>query len=211
MKKLFALFSLVLMLVLVGCNATEQNQQTDKGDFKFCSLEWGADWGTIQKNDVFKNADITGDENQKTIQLENGKYLEIPIGEIGLVFSTNGIGDTAGLAGVMVKYDEENEQTLLTKLEELYGERKTTYTDKNGVENPISPAGWVADTIESVLTEQEKEYYLDIVPEGMEQSRIDALLRAPLVSIKFDEEHNLIEFNGNNAAIVSYIQAELKK
>ena len=213
MKKLFTLFSVVLALLLVGCNTTQQNQQAEKGDFKFCSLEWGIDWETVQKSDIFQNADILKENgNRKTVKLENGEYLGIPIGDIGLVFDTNGVGDIAGLVTVMVQYEEEYEKTLLTKLEELYGERKNTYIDKNGVENPINPAGWVSnDTIESVLTEQEKEYYLSMLPEGYEQTRIDALLRSPLVSIRLNEELNFIEFNGNHSAIVSYIQAELKK
>lgn len=214
MKKLFTLFSVVLALLLVGCNTNQQNQQAEKGDFKFCSLEWGIDWETVQKSDIFQNADILKENgNLKAVKLENGEYLGIPIGDIGLVFDTNGIGNTAGLVAVTVQYEEKYENTLLTKLEELYGERKNAYIDKNGVENPINPAGWVSnDTIESVLTEQGKEYYLDIVvPQVKEQTRIDALLRSPLVSIRLNEELNFIEFNGNHSAIVSYIQAELKK
>lgn len=213
MKKLFTLFSVVLALLLVGCNTTKPNQQAEKGDFKFCSLEWGIDWETVQKSDIFQNADVLKENgNRKTVKLENGKYLETPIGDIGLVFDTNGVGDTAGLVTVMVQYEEEYEKTLLTKLEELYGERKNAYIDKNGMENPINPAGWVSnDTIESVLTEQEKEYYLDMLPKNYEQTRIDTLLRSPLVTIRLDDERNFIEFNGNDAAIVSYIQTELKK
>lgn len=212
MKKLFVIISVVLALLLVGCNTTKPNQQTE-GDFKFCSLEWGVDWEIAQKSDIFQNADILKENgNRKTVKLENGEYLGIPIGDIGLVFDANGIGDTAGLVAVMVQYEEEYEDNLIIKLEELYGERKNTYTDKNGVENPINPAGWVSsDTFESVLTEQEKEYYLSMLPEGYEQTRIDALLRSPLVSIRLNEELNFIEFNGNYSAIVSYIQAELKK
>ncbi len=138
--------------------------------------------------------------------------MGIPIGDIGLVFDTNGVGDTAGLVTVMVQYEEEYEKTLLTKLEELYGERKNAYIDKNGVENPINPAGWVSDdTIEDVLTEEEKEYYINMFPKDYEQTRLDAALRSPLASIRFDEERNLIEFNGNDASIVSFIQADLQK
>ncbi len=144
--------------------------------------------------------------------MENGEYLGIPIGDIALNFDTNGVGNTAGLVNVIVQFEEENEKTLLARLEELYGERKNTYIDKNGVENPINPAGWVSnDTIENVLTEEEKGYYLGMIPKNFKQSTIDTLLRSPLVSIKFNEDLNVIEFNGKNAAVVSYIQAELKK
>lgn len=213
MKKLFVLISVVFALLLAGCNTNEPTQRAEKGDFKFSSFEWGTDWETVKQSDTFRNADILKENgNRKTVKLENGEYLGIPTGDIGLVFDTNGVGTTAGLVTVMVQFEEEHEKTLITKLEELYGERKNSYTDKNGVENPINPAGWVSnDTIEDVLAEEEKEYYLGMFPEGYEQTRIDALLRAPLASVRLDEERNFIEFNGNNAAIVSYIQAELKK
>lgn len=212
MKKLLVLFSVISVLLSAGCGTDLQGQQTDKGDFTFCSLEWGADWETIQKSDVFKNADIKESGNRKIVKSENGEFQGVPTGDIGLVFDTNGIGDTAGLVTVMVQYEDKYEKNLLTGLEKLYGERKNTYTDKNGVENPINPAGWVSDdTIESVLTEQEKEYFLDTAAKGKEQTRIDAILRSPLVSIRLDEDNNTIEFNGNNAAIVSFIRAKLKK
>lgn len=213
MKKLFVLISVVFALLLAGCNTNEPTQRAEKGDFKFSSFEWGTDWETVKQSDTFRNADILKENgNRKTVKLENGEYLGIPTGDIGLVFDTNGVGTTAGLVTVMVQFEEEHEKTLITKLEELYGERKNSYTDKNGVENPINPAGWVSnDTIEDVLSEEEKEYYLGMLPEGYEQTRIDALLRSPLASVRLDEERNFIEFNGNNAAIVSYIQAELKK
>ena len=212
MKKLFILISVVFALLLAGCNTNEQTQQAEKGDFKFGSFEWGTDCETVKQGDTFRNAEILKENgNRKTVKLENGEYMGIPTGDIGLVFDTNGVGATAGLVTVMVQFEEEHEKTLITRLEELYGERKNSYTDKNGVENPINPAGWVSnDTIEDVLTE-EKEYYLGMFPEGYEQTRIDALLRSPLASVRLDEERNFIEFNGNNAAIVSYIQAELKK
>ena len=210
MKKLFVL---ILALLLVGCNTSQQNKQEDKGDFKFCSLEWGVDWETAQKSDILQNADILKEDgNRKTVKLENGEYLGIPVGDIGLVFDTNGVGSTAGLVSVQIQFKEEYEKTLLNKLEELYGKRKDTYTDKNGFQNPITPAGWVSsENIESAFTEEEKEYYISLFPKDYKQTRIDALLRSPLVIIRFDEELNVIVFNGNDAAIVSYIQAELKK
>lgn len=213
MKKLFTLFLVILALLLVGCNTSQKNQQAEKGDFKFCSLEWGIDWETVQKSDIFQNADIIKENgNRKTVKLKNAEYLGIPISDIGLAFDTNGVGDTAGLVTVIAQFEEKYEKPLLTKLEELYGERKNTYTDKNGVESPINPAGWVSnETIEDVLTEEEKEYYISLFPKDYEKTRLDANLRSPLASIRFDEERNFIQFNGSDAAIVSYIQAELNK
>jgi len=168
---------------------------------------------TVQKSTIFQNADILKENgNRKTVKLKNAEYLGVPISDIGLAFNTNGVRNTAGLVTVIVHYEEEYEKTLLTKLEELYGVRKNAYTDKNGVENPINPAGWVSnETIEGVFTEEEKEYYISMFPKDYDQTRLDANLRSPLASIRFDEERNLIQFNGSDAAIVSYIKAEIKK
>ena len=214
MKKLFTLFSVVLALLLVGCNTNQQNQQAEKGDFKFCSLEWGSDWETTQENENLKNAkyEVTENGPRQIVKLEDLEYLGVKLEVVGLAFDIGEKAETNGLHSIFLQFSEENEEILLTKLTELYGEPKNAYTDKNGVENPINPAGWVSnDTIESVLTEREKEYYLNMLPEGYEQTRIDALLRSPLVSIRLDEERNFIDFNGNDAAIVSYIQARVKK
>ncbi len=212
MKKLFALFSVVLALLLVGCNATKQSQQAEKGDFKFCSLEWGTDWETVQKSDILQNAkyEITENGHRQVVKIEGLEYLGVKLEMVGLSFDVANV--TNGLNSVFLQFSEENEDLLLTKLIELYGERKSAYIDKNRVENPINPAGWVSnDTIENVLTEEEKEYYISMFPKDYEQTRLDANFRSPLVSIRFDEERNLIEFNGSAASVVSFIQAELKK
>ncbi len=212
MKKLFMLFSVMIALLLVGCNTVKPNQQPEKGDFKFCSVEWGSDWETLRESDAFRNAVILKENgNRKTLEPEDGTYLGIPVEEAGLVFDSNGVGDIAGLTSVAIRYEEEYEEAFLSKLEELYGKRENTYKDKNGYTNPIDPAGWVSnETVESVLTEEEKEYYVSMFPKDYGQTRIDALLRSPLVTINFDDENNIVVFNGNDAATVSYIQRELR-
>ena len=213
MKKLFVLFS-VLALLLVGCNTTKQNQQAEKGDFKFCSLEWGTDWETVQKSNIFQKAkyEITENGHRQVVKIEGLEYLGVKLEMVGLSFDVANVTKANGLNSVFLQFSEENEDVLLTKLIELYGDRKSAYIDKNGVENGINPAGWVSnDTIENVLTEEEKEYYISMFPKDYEQTRLDANLRSPLVSIRFDEERNLIEFNGSTASVVSFIQAELKK
>ena len=214
MKKLFTLFSVVLALLLVGCNTTQQNQQAEKGDFKFCSLEWGIDWETVQKNENLQNVkyEVTENGQRQLVKIEGLEYLGVKLDMVGLAFDIGELTKTNGLHSVFLQFAEENEEILLTKLTELYGERKSTYTDKNGVENPIGPAGWVSsETIEDVLTEEEKEYYINMFPKDYEQTRLDAALRSPLASIRFDEERNLIEFNGSTASVVAFIQAELHK
>jgi len=214
MKRFFLLFSVLLALLLVGCNTTKQTQQAEKGDFKFYSLEWGTDWETVQKNEKLKNVkyEITENGQRQIVKLEDLEYLGVKLDMVGLAFDIGKKTDTNGLHSIFLQFSEENEEILLTKLTELYGEPKTSYTDKNGVENPINPNGWVSsDTLEDVLTEEEKEYYLGMVPKEYEQTRIDALLRAPLVSIRFDKDRNMVEFNGNVASVVAFVKAEQKK
>lgn len=214
MKRLLVLFSVVLTLLLVGCNANQQSQETDKGDFKFYSLEWGADWETVQKNENLQNVEyeVTESGQRQTVTLEGLEYLDVKLDKVGLAFDTDEMAETNRLHMVVLQFAEENEEILLNKLTELYGERKSAYIDKNGAENPINPAGWISsDTVENVLTKKEKEYFLSMLPKEYKQTRIDALLRSPLVSIKFDEEHNLIEFQGNTASVVAFVKAEVKK
>ena len=214
MKRLFVLISLALALILSGCNTAEQSQQTEKGDFKFCSLEWGSDWETVQNSDIFKNTqyEVTENGHRQVVSVEGLEYLGVKSEMAGLVFDVANETTANGLSSIFFQFSEEDEEVLLTKLTELYGERKTAYLDKNGVENPINPAGWISeDTVESVLTEEERAYYISMFPEDYEQTRLDANLRSPLVSIRFDEEHNLVEFNGSVASVVSFVQSEMKK
>ncbi|MBR2476983.1 MAG: hypothetical protein IKB50_02475 [Clostridia bacterium] len=213
MKRLFVLFSLVLSLILSGCN-TSQPQQAEKGDFKFCSLEWGTDWETVQKSDIFKDAqyEVTENGHRQVVWVDGLEYLGVKSEMAGLVFDVANVTTANGLSSIFFQFSEEDEEVLLSELTELYGERKTAYLDKNGVENPINPAGWVSeDTVESVLTEEGRAYYISMFPEDYEQTRLDANLRSPLVSIRFDEERNFVEFNGSVASVVSFVQSEMKK
>ena len=165
-------------------------------------------------NDNLENVkyEINENEQRQTVILKDLEYLGVKLDMIAMAFDIGEKNQIKGLNSVVIQYAEENEETLLTELTKLYGDPKTTYTDKNGVENPIAPMGWVSsDTIEDVLTEQEKEYCLSLLPKEYEQNRIDAFLRSPLVLLKFDKNNNMIEFNGNNASFILYIKAQLKK
>ena len=61
------------------------------------------------------------------------------------------------------------------------------------------------ETVEGTLTDEEKEIYLGWAGD-IEQTRLDAMLRSPLVSIRFDEDMNNITFSAANAALVRYLQ-----
>lgn len=206
MKKLLALFMLIPAFLLAGCNSTEQ----ETGDFKFCSLEWGTDWETVQQSELLQNTEYEVTENgqRQLVKIEGFEYLGVKLDMTGLAFDIGEETETNGLHSVFLQFSEEDEEALLAEFTKLYGEPKTSYTDKNGVEIPINPSGWVSsETIEDVLTEEEKEYYISLFPKDYEQTRLDALLRSPLVSIRFDSERNLIEFNANDATVVAYVKA----
>ncbi len=215
LKKSFLLTVLaLLMLLIVGCQANEANEVKYLPDFMFSSLEWGDDWETVQKYEFLQNANCEVKENghRQTVTVKNMEYLGVDIEMVGLVFDVADLTETKGLCNVFLQFAEENEASLLKALTELYGERRSSYLDKNGVENGINPAGWVnSETVIDVLSEEEKEFYVSFLPEGSDQTRLDAALRTPLVSIRFDEERNFIEFNGNAAAMVRFVQSELQK
>ena len=74
--------------------------------------DWIEDWNSVWLTSISPD--------------ENGEYLGIPIGDIGLVFHTNGVGDTAGLVTVMVQYEEEYEKTNSLK-EEVSNKMENVY------------------------------------------------------------------------------------
>ncbi|MBE7035372.1 MAG: hypothetical protein E7402_04590 [Ruminococcaceae bacterium] len=214
MKRLFTLLTVLFVLFLVGCDTAKQNQHEETADFTLFSLAWGTDWETAQNSEFLQNAsfDVTENGPRQLVKIEGLDYLGVPLEMTGLAFDIGENAETNGLHSVFLQFNEENEATLLGKLTALYGEPKTAYTDTNGVTIPIQPIGWVSDdTIEDVLTAEEKEYYVNLFPADYEQTRLDAALRSPLSSIRFDAENNLVEFNGNAAAVVSFIKAELQK
>lgn len=207
MKKPLALLLVIPTFLLASCNS---NQLAEKGDFKFCSLEWGADWETVQKSEHLQNTEYEVTENgqRQLVKIEGFEYLGAKLDMLGLAFDIGEETETKGLHSVFLQFAEDDEETLLTEFTELYGEPKNSYTDRNGVEIPINPAGWVSsETIEDVLSDEEKEYYISMFPADYEQTRLDALLRSPLVSIRFDSERNLIEFNASDATVVAYIKS----
>ncbi len=209
MKKNFVFILLVFVFFLGGCQSIQTGQMSNHPDFKFSSFEWGSDWETVQKHEMFQNVNYEVKENghRQTVTLNNAEYLGIDIDMAGLVFDVADLTETQGLCNVYLQFSEENEEQLLKALTTLYGERRSTYLDKNGVENGINPAGWVSsETVEDVLSKEEQEIYISFLPTDSDSSRKDAALRTPLVSIRFDEERNLVELNGNAAAVVKHVQ-----
>lgn len=215
MKRLLIICAIFLILLLVWCISTQQTSNIQQADFKFCSIDWGSDLKKVKKNMIFQdnNFEITETGQNQLVKIENMEYLGVNLDSVVLSFDDiNGKSKTKGLHSVFLPFTDEDKEILLANLTNLYGEIKSFYLDKNNVENPINPAGWVSSkTIEDVLTEEEKAYYISLLPKDYNQTIIDAMLRSPLVSIRFDEEQHVVEFNGNNAYIVDFIKSEMQK
>lgn len=199
---LFAVVLLATLLsgMLVACNTTSQDDK-----FGFLSAEWGTSWDDVQK-DTGLTGEVQEENGTQVAQIGNVEYL----GTTGTaVFQLDNQLDSAhyGLDKVIFIYDDADEEKLMTELENIYGERKNTYTDKNGIENPIEfSGGWVSEeTIEGSMTEAEKEKYIELMGD-IAQSRKDVILRSPVVTITVDEERNIIEFNGSGAVTVNYVK-----
>lgn len=199
---LFAVVLLATLLsgMLVACNTTSQDDK-----FGFLSAEWGTSWDDVQK-DTGLTSEVQEENGTQVAQIGNVEYL----GTTGTaVFQLDNQLDSThyGLDKVIFIYDDADEEKLMTELENIYGERKNTYTDKNGIENPIEfSGGWVSkETIEGSMTEAEKEKYIELMGD-IDQSRKDLILRSPVVTITVDEERNIIEFNGSGAVTVNYVK-----
>lgn len=210
----------LLAMAAAVCLAAAPVQQPDHAaiqdelvKYSYAELGWGDTWEMVQQT-----LTITDDDVQQLITepadgvsriravVQNQTIFEKPA-TIGLLFDTaDGAADTPVLYGVIIQYQQENEADIKNALTARYGDPKPSYTDKNGVENPLEFPGWVSPTtMEQALTAQQlaalREEYND-----MEQTRFDAIVRQPLVAIMLNEEANQISFRGPGAAYYLAIQ-----
>ena len=203
MQRKISLYGLVLVCILLagafyGCTGKE----TDTADFTFHSAVWG-----MTREEVQNIAGLSGTaaENGPNVIVENTEYMGVKV-TAGLSFDDNEDSTTYGLYQIVLKYQDEDEQTLITSMERVYGERKSSFNDKNGMENPISPAGWVSsETLEEALSEKEIEKLKELYP-NVEKTRMDAVLRQPLVKITLSEEENIVTFSGSAASTAASLK-----
>lgn len=213
MKKLIGIFLIIASVsaIFAGCNTKDQGTQEDT--FTFLSAQWGDSWENVQKQTGLAG-DLKEQGHRHIAQIENVEYLGTK-GTAVFQLDKQLQNTQMGLYNVMFVYQDVDEARLLEEMEKTFGERKKSYLDKNGVENPIGfSGGWVSEeTVEETLTEEQRETLVDIyvkernlnINDAKDKSVIDAFLRAPLVSIVVDEELNKIEFKGSSAATVKYI------
>ena len=63
-----------------------------------------------------------------------------------LLFSwTNDAFPSVGFVKAYFNYNKKDEKEVLAQGNKVYGERKSYFLDKNGVENPLNPSAWYSD------------------------------------------------------------------
>lgn len=107
-------------------------------------------------------------------------------GIMRLLFSgANDAFPSVGLVKAYFNYEEKDEKDALAQGNKIYGERKSYFLDKNGVENPLNPSAWYSnENMDNSLKADERAYYEKLLSDkGVEETRADAILRGPLVVI----------------------------
>ena len=193
--------ALLITASLAGCSAAP----AASADFTFCGAQWGSSW-----EEVSETVGLTGETQESAgrqiVEIGETEFLGVTV-EAALQFDSEE-SETPGLCNVAVSYQEEDEATLIENLEKLYGPRQTSYQDEIGTEIPLQPAGWVSEkTMDSELSEEEKDFVGQMNPD-VESTRLDAVLRQPLVTIQLDEDENRVMFSGSTAAAVEYAKAQ---
>lgn len=203
MKKTMLLL-LVMAFSLMPVGISEAPAQAD---YRFLSLEWGCDWESAAQSQALigMEPDIQQSPGRILVKLQEIEYLGIPV-SAALVFDSAENSQTPGLVSAMAAFQDADEESLLSKLIEEYGEISEFYLDENGVANPISPAGWVSpETLSQALPEAETQALQNAYSDSVGRTRMDAVLRSPLVIIRFSAENNLLEFSGSTAAFVNFL------
>ena len=199
------------MLVLLGCGCNSENVKKSEVDENFIvnSVKWGTSWIDV-KDEVKGYKIIKEDSNRTIIEIDNYVYLKIN-GKLMMEFSSEAENFPAvGFIQAYFVYNAEDEESLIENGERIYGKRKDYFIDKNGIENPLNPSAWYCnETIEKSLSEKEKTEYTNLFnKKNYDDTRIDAILRGPLVIISVDEEKHMVRFQGNSAAVVANIKRE---
>lgn len=217
MRKVWGSVLIVFILMLTGCNETTEitkNNSIVDEKFMIFSLQWGETWGNVKDMASLANAKVIADDgNRFAVELEKAEFLGVT-GKMVLQFSVSENSfPNVGFIKAYFGYDDKDEKTLLEQGKKLYGERKESFFDKDGIENPLNPPAWYSEeNIEESLTVEERKYFSKILKEnGIEETRSDAMMRGPLVIISVDENRNMVEISGDNAVKVINLRSAVEK
>lgn len=171
--------------------------------FIILTLPWGEKWENIKDRSALSTASVVVDDgNRFAIEISNAEFLGVS-GKMVLQFSvSNDAFPNVGLVKAYFSYDEKDEKEVLAQGNKIYGERKSYFLDKNGIENPLNPSAWYSDeNMDNSLESDERAYYEKLLSnKDVEETRADAILRGPLVVISVNEDDNIVTINGNKAA-----------
>ena len=207
-KELYTTEQAVATLVRVYNNFAKSNDISSTENlvdekFMILSLPWGEKWENIKNRSALSAASVVVDDgNSFAVEISNAEFLGVN-GKMGLLFSgSNDAFPSVGLVKAYFTYDEKDEKEILTQGNKIYGERKSYFLDKNGIENPLNPPAWYSDeNMDNSLKADERAYYEKLLSDkGVEETRADAILRGPLVVISVNEDDNIVTINGNKAA-----------
>ena len=211
MRKSLLLLFCVLLVFVTGCDETQNEGGINIVDEKFIvnSVMWGSSWESVKDEPQLKGYKVIKDDgNRFVIEIDEFEYLGQK-GKLRMEFSEwDKSFPSSGLIQAYFGYDENIEEEIIATGVEIYGERKSFFLDKDGIENPLNPPAWYSETtIEDSLSEEEKEEYLKYIDDKIyHETQIDAYLRGPLVVITVEEEKNMIRFQGNSAAVVENLK-----
>lgn len=210
MKRLLGIICIILIVAMTGCsNGNDENATASIVDEKFMlySLPWGETWDNVKDYPQLASGTVVRDDgNLLGVEVENTEFLGVKGKTVLTFYVSEQAFPSSGLASAYFFYDAQDEEKIIAEGEKIYGERKDHFLDKNGIANPIQPSGWYsAQTVEGSFTAAEKEKYLEYAKD-VEPTRIDTLLRRPLVVIRIVEEEHMIEFSGVSAAVVKNIK-----
>ena len=207
-KELYTTEQAVATLVRVYNNFAKSNDISNAENlvdekFIILTLPWGEKWENIKDRSALSTASVVVDDgNRFAIEISNAEFLGVS-GKMVLQFSvSNDAFPNVGLVKAYFSYDEKDEKEVLAQGNKIYGERKSYFLDKNGIENPLNPSAWYSDeNMDNSLESDERAYYEKLLSDkDVEETRADAILRGPLVVISVNEDDNIVTINGNKAA-----------
>ena len=207
-KELYTTEQAVATLVRVYHNFAKSNDISNAENivnekFMVLSLPWGEKWENIKNRSALSTASVVVDDgNRFVIEISNAEFLGVN-GTMRFLFSgTDDAFPSVGLVKAYFSYDEKDEKEVLAHGNKIYGERKSYFLDKDGIENPLNPSAWYSnENMDNSLKADERAYYEKLLSDnGVEETRADAILRGPLVVISVNEDDNIVTINGNKAA-----------
>ncbi len=174
--------------------------------FTVYSLPWGKQWDELKDTESMSDAVVVReDDTSFAVRLNSTEFLGVK-GNMVLMFSPSADSYPAkGLVSAYFSYDKNDKEIILANGEKIYGERKSYFLDKNGIQNPLNPPAWYSEeNLEEDMSPSEREAFSNLLKErGVEQTRADAIMRGPLVVITPETaDENVITISGQNAAVV---------